>query len=544
MSGVAHMLSVIEQNGTELWLRTGQHIMLTGVSTLIAIAIGIPLGVFAAKRGWAERPLLAGVGILQTVPSLAMLALLLAVLQQIGALPAIIALTLYALLPIVRNTVTGLRGIAPEIMEAARGVGMTGAQQLRLVELPLALPVLVAGVRTAAVVGVGIATLAAFIGAGGLGQFINRGLALSNTDLILLGAIPAALLALAVDQSIGAFQWGMEAQRRTREPGKAWAARIAIALPAVILIFGGVAYWSATSSGSAGQTPLQAGQGEEGTLRIGAKNFTENLLLAEMIAQLLEARTELKIQRHYGLGGTMIAHNALREGALDLYVEYTGTALTTILRAPTMSDPEAVFDVVSKAYAKQFDLIWLKPFRINDAYALAVRRSVAQTRGWATISDLASDASNLRAGFTPEFSQRPDGYPGLKKAYGLKFRRVYDIEAALMYRAVAEDEVDVISAYSTDGRIDALQLILLDDDRHLFPPYFAAPVVRKEVLDTHPQVRDVIAPLADVLDNATMRALNWSVDGEKKNPRAVATQFLQAKGLLPAEAERVQQAVP
>jgi len=164
MSGLDHMLAVIEANGTELWLRTGQHIMLTGVSTLIAIVLGIPLGVFAAKRAWAERPLLAGIGILQTVPSLAMLALLLAMLQQIGALPAIIALTLYALLPIVRNTVTGLRGIAPEILEAARGVGMTTVQRLRLVELPLALPVLVAGVRTAAVVGVGIATLSAFIG--------------------------------------------------------------------------------------------------------------------------------------------------------------------------------------------------------------------------------------------------------------------------------------------------------------------------------------------------------------------------------------------
>jgi glycine betaine/choline ABC-type transport system substrate-binding protein len=239
----------------------------------------------------------------------------------------------------------------------------------------------------------------------------------------------------------------------------------------------------------------------------------------------------------------MIAHNALREGAIDLYVEYTGTALTTILRAPTMRDPQAVFDLVSKAYAKQFGLIWLKPFRINNAYALGVRRSAAQGRGWATISDLAREAASLRAGFTPEFSQRPDGYPGLKRAYGLEFRRVYDIEAALMYRAVAEDEVDVISAYATDGRIDALQLVLLDDDLHFFPPYFAGPVVRKAVLEAHPEIRDVIAPLADMLDNATMRALNWSVDGEKKNPRAVATQFLRAKGLLPATAEGELQSV-
>jgi len=538
MSALNHVLSVLEQNGAELWLRTGQHIMLTGISTLIAIAIGIPLGIFATKRAWAERPLLAGVGILQTVPSLAMLALLLTLLQQIGAVPAIIALTLYALLPIVRNTVTGLQGIAPEIIEAARGVGMTESQRLRLVELPLALPVLVAGVRTAAVVGVGIATLSAFIGAGGLGQFINRGLALSNTDLILLGAIPSALLALAVDGSIGAFQWGIETRRHARTPMRIWATRLAASLPAAILIVGAIAYWSSMGGGAARLVAPQSGESQRGTLRIGAKNFTENLLLAEMIAQLLETHTKLRIERRFGLGGTMIAHNALNEGAIDLYVEYTGTALTTILNAPTMQDPEAVFDTVRDAYASRFNLVWLKPFRINNSYALAVRRAEALKRGWATISDLAAAADGLRAGFTPEFSQRPDGYPGLKRAYGLRFRRVYDIEAALMYRAVAEDEVDVISAYATDGRIDALSLTLLEDDRHFFPPYFAAPVVRKSVLVRHPEVRTVIAPLSEVLDDAVIRALNWAVDGEKKNPRQVATEFLHAKGLLPETAEK------
>lgn len=531
MSGVAHFFVVASENGPELWLRTGQHIMLTGVSTLLAIVIGIPLGIFAAKRGWAERPLLAGVGILQTVPSLAMLALLLAMLQQIGAVPAIIALTLYALLPIVRNTVTGLRGIAPNILEAARGVGMTTAQQLRLVELPLALPIIVAGVRTAAVVAVGIATLSAFIGAGGLGQFINRGLALSNTDLILLGAIPSAVLALAVDGAIGAFQWGIEARRRPCDTTRIWLARIATALPVAILVIGAAAYWSS----SGGHRNVSAG-GNQSTLRIGAKNFTESLLLAEMIAQLVEAQTDLRVKRRYGLGGTMIAHNALNEGAIDLYVEYTGTALTVILNEPSMQDPDAVLKAVEKAYAERFDLVWLKPFRINNSYALAVRGDVARARAWSTISDLATEAEHLRAGFTPEFSQRRDGYPGLAKAYGFRFGRVFDLEAALMYRALAEKEVDVISAYATDGRIDALNLVVLADDRHFFPPYFAVPVIRKPVLTRHPELAGIIAPLSDVLDDEVIRGLNWAVDGEKKNPRAVVTQFLESKGLLPEPA--------
>lgn len=532
MNLLDHIAAVVEQHGAELWLRTGEHIMLTSVSTVLAIVIGIPLGIFAAKRDWAERPLLATAGVLQTVPSLAMLALLLTMIGRIGALPAIIALSLYALLPIVRNTVTGLRGIAPQISEAARGVGMTPAQQLSLVDMPLALPVIVAGVRTAAVVGVGIATLSAFIGAGGLGQFINRGLALTNTDLILLGAIPSALLALAVDGSIAAFQWGIETRRRAREASTIWATRIATALPALILILGAIAYVS-TSSGLTATSRVSPG-GKLKTLRVGAKNFGESEILGEMIAQLIEAKSDLKVERRFGFGGTMIVHNALVVGEIDLYVEYTGTALTTILGANTITDPDRVLEYVRDVYAKRLQLIWLKPFKINNTYALAVTTENGRSRGWTTISDLVADAGRLRAGFTPEFSQRPDGYPGLRKVYDLSFGQVFDLDAALMYRAVAEGEVDVVSAYATDGRIDAYKLILLEDDRHAFPPYNAAPVVREAILKDYPELPAILAPLSDLLDDQTMRVLNWQVDGEKKSPLAVARDFLLSKNLLAA----------
>ena len=193
------LTSFVVERLPELYLRTGEHLMLTGCSSGAAVLIGIPLGIVVFRNSWLRNPAMGVIGILQTIPSLAMLAFLLALLHRIGALPAIIALTLYALLPIVRNTLTGLEGVSPQVMEAAKGIGMTHGQRLRLVRIPLAVPVIVAGIRTATVVGVGIATLSAFIGAGGLGQFINRGLALSNTRLILLGAIPAALLALMMD---------------------------------------------------------------------------------------------------------------------------------------------------------------------------------------------------------------------------------------------------------------------------------------------------------------------------------------------------------
>jgi len=263
----------------ELWVRTGEHLLLTGISTVIAILIGLPLGVVASKARSLRHSLTGAVGILQTIPSLAMLAILLALIGQIGIVPAIIALTLYALLPIVRNTVTGIDQVDPASVEAARGLGMTGPQMLFLVELPLATPVIIAGIRTAAVVGVGIATLSAFIGAGGLGEFINRGLALSNADLILLGAIPAALLALVVDGSIAAIQWAIEKSSRRGPLRRSLVIVIPILIVSIILF----AVIDTTDDGPAAGVPGGA------TVRIASKSFTEQLILGEMIAQLIGA---------------------------------------------------------------------------------------------------------------------------------------------------------------------------------------------------------------------------------------------------------------
>ncbi|MEE9610009.1 MAG: ABC transporter permease, partial [Desulfatiglandales bacterium] len=233
----------------ELWLRMGEHLMLTGVSTGVAIVLGLPLGILASRVARLRGPLVGAIGILQTIPSLAMLAILLALTGKIGALPAIIALILYALLPIVRNTVTGIQGVSPATLEAARGIGMTDYQQLWMVKITLALPVIVAGIRTAAVIGVGIATLSAFIGAGGLGQFINRGLALSSNNLVLLGAIPAALLALIVDFSIAAMEWSLQSRKHRRSPHRLRVVlrTLAFLLPFFIGVGGFVAYLSGTA---------------------------------------------------------------------------------------------------------------------------------------------------------------------------------------------------------------------------------------------------------------------------------------------------------
>lgn len=512
----------------ELWLRTGEHLMLTGVSSVAAMLMGIPVGILLFHKPWLRKAAMGAIGILQTIPSLAMLAFLLALLHRIGALPAIIALTLYALLPIVRNTITGLEGVSAQTMEAARGIGMTKGQQLRMVRMPLSAPVIVAGIRTAAVMGVGIATLSAFIGAGGLGQFINRGLALSNTRLILLGAVPAALLALLIDFTIGAFEWGLAPERRRAKKGSLrrvlrTATRV---MPALLILAGIGVYVSGDSFRNRGSVL------DVRSVVVGAKNFTEQLILGELMAQVIEKRTSLKVDRRFNLGGTMICHAALLKGEIDLYAEYTGTGLTAILKEPVISDPETALRRVRKEYHERFGISWLKPFGFNNTYAITVRQDQALKHGWRNISDLKQDQNDLRAGFTAEFSERKDGYPGLKSAYGIRFMEVRDLEPSMMYKAIANGELDVICAFATDGRIEAYQLKPLQDDREFFPPYYAAPVIREEILEKNVGIEKALLSLGGLLDDETMQRLNFQVDGEGWSPEKAANAFLKSKGLI------------
>ena len=528
-------LEVIQARLPELILRTSEHIVLTGVSTLAATSIGVPLGVLASRQAGLRTAITGAVGILQTIPSLAMLALLLTLTGRIGAVPALLALSFYALLPIVRNTLTGLITLPPETLEAADGIGMTRRQRLWIVELPLAAPVILTGIRTAAVVGVGIATLSAFIGAGGLGQFINRGLSLSNNQLILLGAVPAAVLALVVDAALGALGWAVQ-----RRGGRRGAQRLltgaALALPLLIFALG---LFGARPSESWRMAKPPGGVEPE-VIRVGSKNFTEQLILGELMAQLIEGTTTLQVERRFDLGGTMICHGALVAGGIDLYAEYTGTALTAILGRPAATDPEAVFATVSTAYAEKFSAEWLPSFGFNNTYALAVRDADAASQRWQTISDLRPDAGRLRAGWTSEFGERSDGYPGLARHYGLEFGETRDLEVSLMFEAVTRGQVDVISAFATDGRLAAAGLRVLRDDRSYFPPYFAAPVVRRAVLERHPEVAAALLRLTGGIDTEEMQRLNFEVEHNRRRPVDVAREFLIEQQLLPPAASPVQ----
>ena len=503
-------LSFVRGHRAEMFALLAQHVVLVAAATAIAVLIGVPLGIFAAKRPRLAAPAMAIAGIVQTIPSLAMFGFLLPVplIGGVGARAALVVLILYGLLPIVRTTIAGLRGIDPAIREAGVAMGMTPRELLRLVELPLALPSIVAGIRVAAVVGVGSATIAAAIGAGGLGEYIYRGLSMVDTTVILAGAVPAAILALTVDGALLWIERQLSARRRSRSRRIALAA--AAAMAAVVL---------ATSVASA-----RLG-GRRGAVVVGSKNFTEQLVLGELLAQAIERRG-IVVERRLNLGGTLICDRALVSGDIDVYVEYTGTALTAVFHQPIATDPSTVFTAVRDLYARTGRTL-LPPLGFNNTFAILVRGADARSLALRSIDDAARESPRWRAGFGYEFVERPDGYTGLAKAYGLRFPnppRVMDL--TLSYRALAAGQVDMIAGDATAGLIKGLDLVQLEDTRHYFPPYDAAAVARAELLLRRPEVREALERLNGRISAADMRAMNYAADVEHRDIAAIARDFL------------------
>jgi osmoprotectant transport system substrate-binding protein len=260
---------------------------------------------------------------------------------------------------------------------------------------------------------------------------------------------------------------------------------------------------------------------------VGGKNFTEQDILGEIIAQQLERRTSLHVERRLHLGGTFVCHQALVSGKIDVYPEYTGTALVAILRRPPVQDPDSAFGIVSREYARRYHAVWLPPLGFDNTFAMLVRASDARRLGVSTISGAARFTPGWRAGFGYEFMDRADGYPGLARLYGLRFAvppRVMDL--GLTYRALADSVVDLIAGNSTDGQIEALHLVALEDDRRYFPAYEAAPVVGDAALKRHPEIRAALAELAGTIRDSTMRRMNYLVDVEHRSAEQVAREFL------------------
>jgi osmoprotectant transport system permease protein len=502
-------VAFVVSHRAEMVARLGEHVVLVAASTAIAALIGIPLGIAAARRASLSRPIVGLANLAQTIPSLALFGFLIPLpfIGGIGTRTALVALTVYAVLPILRGTITGIQGVPAAVTECAVAMGMTRGQVLRQVEWPLALPSIVSGIRVAVVIGVGTATIASAIGAGGLGDYIFRGLAMVDGTVILAGALPAALLALLADALLAIAGKAVDPRRRSRRQIVALTAAVALALAATVWV---------------------RGLSERPAIIVGSKNFTEQVILGELLAQVAERGAGLTVARRLNLGGTAVAHEALLSGGIDAYVEYTGTALTAIFNEPVAADPEAAFALVRDRYAS-LGVTLMPRLGFNNTFAILVRGDDARRFGLARISDLAG--RSWTAGFGYEFLERPDGFPGLRAAYGLRLTgapRVMDLN--LIYRAVAAGEIDLTAGDATSGLIEALGLVALEDDRRYFPAYDAAPVVRAAMLLEHPAVAAAWRRLEGRLTAAEMRRMNFAVDGEKRDPATVVRAYLDRIG--------------
>jgi osmoprotectant transport system permease protein len=504
-------------NWSELLSLVQQHVVLVFIAILVAVVIGVPTGVLLTRYRRLRGPILGLANVMQTIPSLALFGFLIPLpfIGGIGTRTALVALVLYSLLPIIRNTVTGILGVDPNVREAAVAMGMTSSQVLRQVELPLAMGVIVTGIRVATVIAVGVTTIAAAVGAGGLGVYIFRGLRQYDNNLLLAGAVSAALLALAADFFLGLVQSQFSFEAKRSVAGST-TRKLLLAAGVLILVVGGLALWRGAASGQA-------------RVRVGSKDFTESALLGEIVAQMLEARG-VSVERRFELGGNL-PHEAMVAGTLDLYPEYTGTSYTAILHHTSISDPRAVYEQVKQEYASKFNVEVSRPLGFENTFAMLVRGDDARRLNLKTISDAASHAPQWRAGFGQDFMSRADGYPGFSKAYGLKFAEVREMDLSLTYIALSSRQVDLVAGNSTEGRIATLDLFQLADDRHYFPPYEAVYLVRQDSVARVPALREVLAQLANGITTDEMRRLNYEIDGNKRDPKRVVKEWIAKRGL-------------
>jgi len=516
-------MNFLRNNWRELFELTQQHLLLVFVSTLIAVAVGIPTGILLSRYKRLSGVVLGFANVMQTVPSLALFGLLipLPLIGGIGAKTAIIALVLYSLLPVIRNTLTGITGVDRNIREAATAMGMTDRQILFQVELPLAMSVILTGVRVAVVIAVGVATIAAAVGAGGLGTYIFRGLRQNDNTLILAGAIPAALMALLADFALGLFEKRFDYSAKKKREGKSFFSRFALAFGVVALLALCVFTFFPTST-SKNQTSKVV---------VGSKDFTESILLAEIFSQMLESKG-VEVERQYELGGNL-AHDATVSGKIDCYPEYTGTAFVDILKHKPITDTKAVYEQTKSEYLNNFKIVVSPPLGFSNDFAILVRGEEARALNLKTITDATLHAKKWRAGFGQDFMSREDGYAGFAKTYNLQFaERPREMDLSLTYRALASKQVDMIAGNSTDGLISALNLFQLEDDKKYFPPYQAVLLFRQETLNRFPLVQEVLSRLENAITTEEMRRLNYEVDGNKRDKREVVREWLKGKGLL------------
>lgn len=514
MNAIENFFQLAQERSDLLTSALWEHVEMSMISLLIAVFIAVPLGVFLAMYKKGAEPVIGTTAVIQTIPSLALLGFLIPFVG-IGTAPAIIALSAYALMPILRNTYTGIKGVDPALSEAARGMGMNYSQQLLKVMLPLAMPTIMAGIRTGMVLIVGTATLAALVGAGGLGDLIMTGLNRSNNYYILLGAIPAALLALFFDAILRVTE---------RKSSGSTIAPIFIVVAAAILIVASPTVFRA----------LNVADDPAEEIVLAGKVGAEPEIIINMYKLLIEDETDLEVVLEPGLGETNVIFSAILNEEVDGYLEFTGTAITNFLEEePVSNDEREAYEQARDGMEEEFGLIFLEPMGYQNTYALAITEEMAEENDLETISDLQEIENELTAAFTFEFADRQnDGYPGVQQVYGLDIGDVQTMDPGLRSEALVAGDVDLIDAYSTDSYMIRYNLIALEDDENLFPPFNGAPLFREDVLIEHPEIEIILNQLGGEITEEEMMEMNYEVDVNDANEEDVARNYLIEAGLL------------
>ena len=491
---------------------TIEHILISLLAISIASVLGIILGIIISEYRRFSGLILGTVNILYTIPSIALLGFFITI-TGVGNTTALIALIIYALLPIIRSTYTGIVNINPLIIEASEGMGSTKIQQLFKIKLPLALPVLMSGIRNMVTMTIALAGIASFVGAGGLGVAIYRGITTNNSAMTFLGSLLIAILALIFDFILGLIEKRLTNHKRIKYKINLKL----IILGLFIVIFG--AYFSLNSK-------------KDKTINIATKPMTEGYILGQMLTELIEQDTDLKVNITNGVGGgTSNIHPAIVKGEFDLYPEYTGTSWEAVLKKEDSYD-ESKFDELQKEYKEKYNLEYVNLYGFNNTYGLAVNKDIAEKYNLKTYSDLAKVSNNLIFGAEYDFFEREDGYKELQKVYNIDFKKKIDMDIGLKYQAMKDKKIDVMVIFTTDGQLAVSDVIVLEDDKKMYPSYRAGTVVRSEILSEYPELKPVLEKLNNILDDKTMADLNYQVESEGKKPEDVAREYLQEKGLL------------
>ena len=498
------MLASLPFSPAELWQMLLTHLWLSGLALLAAVAIAVPAAVLFARRRRAAEAVLQFTNILQTIPSLALLGLLIPFVG-IGSPPVLIALTLYALLPIFQNTYLGLTQIDQSIQDAYTAFGLSRWQSLWRIELPMALPAMISGIRTAAVLIVGTATLAALIGAGGLGNLILLGIDRNNMTMTFTGALLSALLAVGVSGIIGLLQ---KSRRK---------------LPIILAL--------AVGFGALGLSQISFTPATQNVV-IAGKMGSEPDILINMYKLLIERENpNIKVTVKPNFGKTTFLFNALNSGEIDIYPEFTGTVLEALVQVPPEQknrhlSPDETYRLGKQLLAEQYQLEFLPPMSYQNTYALAVKESYGAAHQLKTISDLKQAAPNIRAGFSLEFTDRADGYKGMQAA-GITLKHIVRLEPALRYTALLNDKIDLVEAFSTDAELKQYQLRLLKDDISLFPAYQGAPLMKAEFAEKNPQIVTALNRLAGKISEEEMSEMNYRVKVQGESAEHVARDYLE-----------------